>query len=56
MIDLKTSPWFGRGRTLPTIARWHGMDSAEQRAVMAELPQRVAEAGLPTTATDPERE
>ena len=28
MIDPKTSPCFGRGRTLPRIARWHGMDSA----------------------------
>jgi hypothetical protein len=32
------------------------MGSAEQRAVMAELPQRMADAGLPTIATDPERE
>ena len=56
MIDPKTSPCFGRSRTLPVIARWHGMDSAEQRAVMAELPQRMADASLPTTATDPERE
>jgi predicted Fe-S protein YdhL (DUF1289 family) len=36
MIDPKTSPCFGRGRALPKIARGHGMDSAEQRAVMAE--------------------
>ena len=56
MIDPKTSPCFGHGRTLPKIARWHGMDSAEQRAVMAELPQRMADTGLPTIATDPERE
>ena len=56
MIDLKTSPCFGRGRTLPKIARRHAMDSAWKRAVMAELPQRMAEAGLPTIATDPERE
>jgi predicted Fe-S protein YdhL (DUF1289 family) len=56
MIDPKTSPCFGRSRTLPVIARWHGMDGAERRAVMAELPQRMAEAGLPTTATDTERE
>jgi predicted Fe-S protein YdhL (DUF1289 family) len=54
MIDPKTSPCFGRGRTLPKIARWHGMDGAEQRAVIAE--QRMADAGLPTTATDPECE
>ena len=56
MIDPRTSLCFGCGRTLPEIARWHGMDSAEQRAVMAELPQRMADAGLPTIATDPERE
>jgi predicted Fe-S protein YdhL (DUF1289 family) len=56
MIDLKTSPCFGRGRTLPKIARWHSMDGGEQRTVMAELPQRVADAGLPTIVTDPERE
>jgi uncharacterized protein len=56
MIDPKTSPCLGRGRTLPKIARWHGIHSAEQRAVMAELPQRMADAGLPTIATDPERE
>jgi predicted Fe-S protein YdhL (DUF1289 family) len=55
MIDSKTSPCFGRGRTLPMVARWHGRDSAEQCPVMAELP-RIAEAGLPTIATDPERE
>lgn len=54
-IDPETSPCFGRGRTLSKIARWHGMDSAEQRAVMAELPQRMADAGLPTIATDPGR-
>src|SRR3954463_16081000 len=53
MIDPKTSPCFGRGRTLPRIARWHGMDSAWKCAVMAELPQRMADAGLPTVATDP---
>ena len=56
MIDPKTRPCSGRGRTLPKIARWHGMDSVEQRAVMAKLPQRMADAGLPTIATDPERE
>jgi uncharacterized protein len=40
MIDPKTSPCSGRGHTLPKIARRHGTDSAEQRAIMAELPQR----------------
>jgi predicted Fe-S protein YdhL (DUF1289 family) len=56
MIDPKTSPVCGRGLTLAKIARWHAMDSAEQRAVMTELPQRMTDAGLPTIATDPERE
>src|SRR6476619_6460651 len=56
MIDSKTSSCFGRGRTLPKIARRRGMDSAEQRTVMAELPRHAADASLPTIATDPERE
>ena len=37
MIDPRTSLCFGCGRTLPEIARWHRMDSAERQAVMAEL-------------------
>ena len=52
MIDPRTSLCFGCGRTLPEIARWHRMDSAERQAVMAELPERMTEAGLvqPTAA------
>jgi len=46
MIDPKTSLCFGCGRTLPEIARWHRMESAERRAVMALLPARMTEAGL----------
>jgi hypothetical protein len=46
MIDPKTSLCFGCGRTLPEIARWHRMDSAERRAVMALLPARMTEASL----------
>jgi uncharacterized protein len=46
IIDPKTSLCFGCGRTLPEIARWPRMDSAERRAVMARLPERMAEAGL----------
>jgi hypothetical protein len=46
MIDPKTSLCFGCGRTLPEIARWHGMPSEERQAVMAELAERMAEAGL----------
>ena len=46
MMDPKTNLCFGCGRTLPEIARWHRMDSAERLAVMAGLPARMAEAGL----------
>jgi predicted Fe-S protein YdhL (DUF1289 family) len=46
MIDPKTSLCFGCGRTLPEIARWHRMDSAERHAVMALLAARMADAGL----------
>jgi uncharacterized protein len=46
MIDPKTSLCFGCGRTLGEIARWHRMESTERRSVMAELPGRMAEAGL----------
>jgi predicted Fe-S protein YdhL (DUF1289 family) len=53
MIDPKTSLCFGCGRTLPEIARWHRMDSAERLAVMAELAARMADAGLPQTAASP---
>ncbi|MFL6817984.1 MAG: DUF1289 domain-containing protein [Bradyrhizobium sp.] len=46
MIDPKTSLCLGCGRTLPEIARWHRMDSAERQAVMALLKTRMTEAGL----------
>ena len=46
MIDPKTSLCCGCGRTLPEIARWPRMDSAERRALMAELATRMADAGL----------
>jgi len=46
MIDPKTSLCFGCGRTLPEIARWHRMDSAERHAVMAQLAARMTDAGL----------
>ena len=46
IIDPKTSLCFGCGRTLPEIARWPRMDSAERRAVMARLAERMAEADL----------
>jgi predicted Fe-S protein YdhL (DUF1289 family) len=56
MIDPKTSLCFGCGRTLPEIARWHRMESAERQAVMALLPERMADAGLPLMAARPGRD
>jgi predicted Fe-S protein YdhL (DUF1289 family) len=40
---------------LPEIARWHRMESAERRAVMAQLAARMADAGLvqPEMAASP---
>ncbi len=55
MIDPKTKLCFGCGRTLPEIARWHAMESAERLAVMALLPARMAEAGLAPIAGSQKR-
>jgi predicted Fe-S protein YdhL (DUF1289 family) len=52
-IDPRTNLCFGCGRTLPEIARWSAMDSAERRAIMAQLAARMAEAGL--TPAEPRR-
>lgn len=46
MMDPKTKLCFGCGRTLPEIARWHSMNTAERLAVMEGLATRMAEAGL----------
>ena len=46
MIDPRTSLCFGCGRTLPEIARWHRMDSAERLTVMSGLAARMADAGM----------
>jgi predicted Fe-S protein YdhL (DUF1289 family) len=46
MIDPGTSLCLGCGRTLPEIARWHRMESAERQTVMAQLAARMADAGL----------
>ena len=46
MMDPRTNLCFGCGRTLPEIARWHRMESAERLSLMAELPTRMSEAGL----------
>jgi uncharacterized protein len=53
MIDPKTNLCFGCGRTLPEIARWHRMDSAERLSVMEGLAARMAEAGLVQMAAGP---
>jgi uncharacterized protein len=45
-MDPRTKLCFGCGRTLPEIAQWHRMSSAERLAVMDGLPARMAEAGL----------
>jgi uncharacterized protein len=45
-MDPRTDLCLGCGRTLPEITRWHRMDNAERLAVMAQLPARMAEAGL----------
>jgi predicted Fe-S protein YdhL (DUF1289 family) len=45
-MDPRTNLCLGCGRTLPEIARWHRMESAERLSLMAELPARMAEAGL----------
>ena len=47
MIDPRSGLCFGCGRTLPEIAGWHRLESAERLAVMAGLSLRMADAGLP---------
>ena len=46
LIEPKTSLCFGCGRTLPEIARWGRMGSAERLSIMSELKQRMLNAGL----------
>lgn len=46
IMDPGTSLCLGCGRTLPEIARWHRMDTAERQAVMSQLAGRMADAGL----------
>jgi predicted Fe-S protein YdhL (DUF1289 family) len=52
-MDPRTKLCFGCGRTLPEIARWHKMDSAERLAVMDGLAARMADAGLESMAPQP---
>ncbi len=47
MMDPRSNLCFGCGRTLAEIARWHRMESAERLSVMAELPARMEQTGLP---------
>ena len=56
MIDPRTSLCLGCGRTLPEIARWHRMERNERLALMATLPGRMEQAGLPSMASDPKRD
>ena len=46
MIDPRSNLCLGCGRTLPEIARWPRMSSAERQALMVTLPQRMLDAGL----------
>jgi predicted Fe-S protein YdhL (DUF1289 family) len=46
MIEPRSGLCYGCGRTLPEIASWHRLESAERQAVMAGLSQRMADAGL----------
>ena len=55
MMDPRTKLCFGCGRTLPEIARWHQMDSAERLAVMDGLAARMAEAWLAPIPAKPKR-
>jgi uncharacterized protein len=56
LINPKSDLCLGCGRTLPEIARWHRMESAERLAVMAKLPRRMADAGLAPTAARTEQD
>ena len=46
LIDPKTSLCMGCGRTLPEIARWGRMESAERQAIMSTLRKRMLDAGI----------
>jgi uncharacterized protein len=45
-IDSQSGLCHGCGRTLPEIARWGQIESAERLSIMAGLSARMAEAGL----------
>lgn len=46
MINPQTNLCYGCGRTMPEIARWPRMTSAERLTIMAGLPQRMADADM----------
>ena len=46
LMDPKTNLCFGCGRTLPEIARWGRMESAERQAIMSTLRERMQDAGF----------
>ncbi|WFU14324.1 DUF1289 domain-containing protein [Bradyrhizobium sp. CB3481] len=54
-MDPKTKLCFGCGRTLPEIARWHSMATAERLALMEGLAARMTEAGLTPIGPRPAR-
>jgi predicted Fe-S protein YdhL (DUF1289 family) len=56
MIDSRTNLCLGCGRTLPEIARWPRMASAERHAVMAQLTERMLQAGLQPVTDEPKRD
>ena len=45
-IDVRTHLCMGCGRTLDEVASWSTFSAAQRAQVMAELPARMAEAGL----------
>ena len=47
MVSGQTGLCVGCGRTLAEIAGWGGMDEAKRRAIMAELPARLAAQSAP---------
>jgi uncharacterized protein len=51
IIDPKAKLCLGCGRTLPEIARWGRMESAERLSIMATLEARMTEAGFAPPST-----
>ena len=55
MIDPRTNLCLGCGRTLPEIARWPRLASAERQALMTLLLERMLQAGLQPVTDEPKR-